>query len=640
MQRVSSPFETDLFKDIISHLQEIFDIDYKKEKVSFRIIADHLRASVFLITDGVTPSNEGRGYILRRLIRRAERIGKTLGIEKPFLYKVVPTVVNTLKKVYPELKEREEYTFRLIQTEEEKFLQTLSKGVEIIEEIIRELKIKNEKILKGEDAFKLYDTYGFPLDITKEIAASAGILVEEEEFDRILREHQEKARIARGDVSFSTFELYNKIKEKIPPVSFVGYEKTEVEGKITNIIVNEKEKEIAEEGEEVEIILDKTPFYPEKGGQVGDRGEILKADGIIEVFDTQSPVEGVIVHRGKVKKGFFKIDENVFAKVDKERREKISQHHTATHLLHSALRKILGTQVKQAGSLVDEERLRFDFTHYKALSEEELERVEEEVFKNISKNLEVEKYYTTFEEAKKQEAIALFEEKYEDVVRVIKIGDVSIELCGGTHLDRTGNIGIFKIVKEESIGSGLRRIEAKVGISAYQHIKEEEKILKKISSLFKIPISEIENRVEKILLDFKEKEREISILKNKLRKQNIENIIKNAKEIDGIKFITERIETSEMKEMREFADEIIGKIERGVVIISALGEKKVNFIGLATKNLVEEGINMAEILKEIAKITNGSGGGRADYAQGGGKNPERLEEALKYAEEILRKKIR
>lgn len=640
MQNVSSPFETDLFKSIIQHLEELLDVEYKKEKINLRIIADHLRASVFLITDGVTPSNEGRGYILRRLIRRAERIGKTLGTDKPFLYKAVQTVVRTLEDVYPELKERQEYTFRLLKNEEEKFLQTLSKGIELLEEIIGELKNKGEKILNCEDAFRLYDTYGFPLDITKEIAEDSGISVDEEGFYRLLKEHQEKARTARGEVSFAGFNLYSSIREKIQPVYFSGYEKYEERAKIVAIIKNGQEKEKIEPGEEVEIVLDRTPFYAEGGGQIGDTGEIIKEDGKIKIFDTKSPVEGLIVHIGKVEKGIFKISEEVIAIIDRERRKKIAKHHTATHLLQSALRKILGSQIKQAGSEVSEDKLRFDFTYHRPLSEKEIAKIEEEVFKNICNNLKIEKYYTTFEDAKNSGAIALFEEKYEDIVRVVKIDNVSMELCGGTHLDSTGEIGIFKIVKEESIGSGLRRIEAKAGEAAYRYIIEEEKILKNISSLLKVLPKEVENRIEKLLQENRENEKEISFLKNKLRNQEIEKIARNVKEINGRKFVVEMVENANIKELRDIAEKILKMIKEGAVIISSIFEGKVNFVGIATESLVEKGINMGELLKEIAKITDGGGGGRKDFAQAGGKNIQKVEEALKYAREILKERMK
>lgn len=631
MQGVHSNFDTDLFKPIINFCEEISSKQYgknEKDDVAMRVIADHLRAMVFLISDGVLPSNEGRGYVLRRIIRRALRYGKHLGLDRPFLFEGVDTVIEKMKNAYPELLPNRNFIKAAVKAEENRFINTLRRSYGLLMEYIAKAKEEGRRYLTGEEVFKLYDTYGFPLDLMEDILRDEGLVYDRQEFENYLKDQREKARKSFKTTAKEIKQIYSVIKSKFGDSQFVGYEHLETEdSKILAIIKGDEEVSQLAEGEEGEIILDRTPFYPEKGGQIADTG-IIEGDGFLfDVIDTQVYLDGVIVHRGKVIYGTAKSGETVFAKVDKERRHSIMRHHTATHLLHAALRDVLGDHVKQAGSLVADEYLRFDFTHYESLTEEELRMVQEIVNRQIMENHPVVCEEMPYEEALKTGAMAIFEEKYSDTVRVLTAG-ISKELCGGTHVSRTGDIGYFKIISEYAVASGTRRIEAVAGMKAVEKGLAEQSLLKQLAGMLTVREDELVDRVEKLLNTLKEKEKEISALSAKLASLKIKESLK-LEEKDGYKLIYAVLEGVQPNQLREMADNL--KNQYGSVVILLLSKdtekQKLNFIISVSKDLTEK-IKANEIAKEVAAILGGSGGGKPDMAQGGGVKFDAIDEAI------------
>ncbi|WP_299238186.1 alanine--tRNA ligase [Sulfurihydrogenibium sp.] len=620
LQGVDSNYDTDLFKPIIQFAEEVSGKEYgknEKDDIAMRVIADHLRAITFLISDGVLPANEGRGYVLRRIIRRALRYGKNLGIEKPFLYEGVDVVIEKMKTAYPELIQNRSFIKTITRSEEEKFIKTLKRSMDILYQMIEQARKENRRHLTGEEAFKLYDTYGFPIDLMEEILKDEGFTFDLIEFHNLLEEQKERARKSWKSQSKEIKPVYLTLKNKLPENQFAGYETlTSENSKVLAIIKGDQLVDAVKEGEEVEIVLDITPFYPEKGGQVGDRGIIEGDEFLFEVLDTQTPIDGLIVHKGKVLFGSVKEGAYVRAKVDKERRENIMRHHTATHLLHAALRNILGDHVKQAGSLVSDEYLRFDFTHFESLTDEELKAVEELVNREIMKNEEVVCQEMQYEEALKSGAMAIFEEKYADVVRVISAG-ISKELCGGTHVKRTGDIGYFKILSESAVSSGTRRIEAVAGIKAVEKGLQEHYIIKDLSRLLTAKEDQLLDRVLKLQNQIKEKEREIENLRKKLALSNInENL--NIIEKEGFKVAYVSVENLNPNELREIADHLRQKLGKSVILVASKDteKQKVNFVVAVSKEL-SENYKAGDIVKKVASAVGGSGGGRPDFAQGG-----------------------
>ncbi|WP_457640128.1 alanine--tRNA ligase [Persephonella sp.] len=641
MQEVSSNYETDLFMPVIRFAEEVSGKEYNpdrpksKETVAMRVIADHLRAITFLISDGVFPSNEGRGYVLRRILRRALRYGKELGIERPFLFEGVDVVIDMMKQPYPELVGNRGFIKGLVKAEEEKFIKTLKRGMDILYEIIEKAKKEGRHHITGKEVFMLYDTYGFPVDLVEDIARDNNFGVDIAEYYKLLEQQRERARASWKSQAKEVKQIYLQLKNKLPENTFVGYEKLEVDdAKILSIIKEDRETDQLHEGETGEVVLDVTPFYPEKGGQVGDTGVIEGEGFLFEVLDTKTPTEGIIIHKGKVVFGNLKTGSVVSAKVDRERRQDIMRHHTATHLLHAALRNLLGEHVKQAGSLVHPDYLRFDFTHFEALSDEEIKRIEELVNSEIMANHPVVCREMPIDEALKAGAIAIFEEKYGDVVRVISAG-ISTELCGGTHVNRTGDIGYFKILSETAVGSGTRRIEAVAGRKAVEKSIKEHFLIKDVMKLLTAKEDQIIDRIEGLKLKVKELEKQIESIKKKSIVDRITQLLK-VEERDGFKLAYGKVENLQPNELRDLADVARSKLGSSVVMLASVDREKgkVNLIVAVSKELTDR-IKAGDIIRQVAQVLGGKGGGRPDMAQGGGTEINKIDEAFKRFTEIV-----
>ncbi|WP_457643504.1 alanine--tRNA ligase [Persephonella sp.] len=634
MQGVSSNYETDLFMPVIRFAEDISGKEYRpdqpssKETVAMRVIADHLRAITFLISDGVFPSNEGRGYVLRRILRRALRYGKELGIERPFLFEGVDVVIDMMKEPYPELIGNRGFIKGLVKAEEERFIKTLKRGMDILYEIIEKAKKEGRHHITGKEVFMLYDTYGFPVDLVEDIARDNNFGVDIAEYYKLLEEQRERARASWKSQAKEVKKVYLELKNSLPENRFVGYEKLEVDdANILAIVKEDTQVDILNEGEVGEIILDITPFYPEKGGQVGDAG-IIEGDGFLfDVVDTKTPVEGIIIHRGKVIYGQLKKGSVAAARVNKERRQDIMRHHTATHLLHAALRNLLGEHVKQAGSLVHPDYLRFDFTHFESLSEEEIKRIEELVNQEIMENHPVICREMPIDEALKSGAIAIFEEKYGDVVRVISAG-ISTELCGGTHVSRTGDIGYFKILSETAVASGTRRIEAVAGRKAVESSLREHFLLKEISRTLTAKEEQIIEKIEGLKLKVKELEKQLESLKKKSVVDRIMDIL-TVVDKDGYRVGYGKVEGLSPNELRDLADVARAKLGSSAVLLASVDreKRKINLVAAVSKDLTDR-IKAGDIIRQVAPVIGGKGGGRPDMAQGGGTDISKLDEAF------------
>jgi alanyl-tRNA synthetase len=639
VQGVQSNYDTDFFTPIIAFVENISGKKYRENEdddVSIRVIADHSRAVVFLIGDGLLPSNEGRGYVLRRILRRAARHGKLLGFNKPFLHEVIPVVIETMKDAYPDLIEKESYIRKVVVNEEQRFIDTLDTGLKILSEEVTSLKTAGKSVVPGEVVFKLYDTFGFPVDLTADIVKKDRLTLDMEGFEKAMEVQREKARESwKGSGEKAVSTSYQKLSLQGIKTTFVGYEGvTETRSRITAILKNDEPVATLEEGEKAEIFVEQTPFYGEAGGQVGDTG-IIEGDGcLFEVWETQIPVEDLITHIGKVRKGRLKTGDKVLLKVDLDSRRATEAHHSGTHVLNAALRSVLGDHVKQSGSLVNPERLRFDFTHFSKIEDDELERIEKIANDIIRKNIPVETTLLPREEALKTGAQAVFDEKYGEEVRVIKMGDVSMELCGGTHATRTGDIGLLKVTHESAIAAGVRRIEAVAGREAMKYIRDIEGELKKTSGLLKANPLELSERVEKLLKHQKDMEKEIETLKSKLAAKDIAKLAGRVKEINGVRVLTAEVTAGDAKTMREIGDRLRDKIQSGIILLGSKAGDKAMLLCLVTKDLTNR-YHAGNIIKEIAPIVGGSGGGRPDMAQAGGPKPENLKQALSKLKEIL-----
>jgi alanyl-tRNA synthetase len=588
-----------------------------------------------LISDGVLPSNEGRGYVLRRIMRRAMRHGKILGIEEPFLYRTSSKVVDLMKGAYPELRETEGFISKVIQNEEERFSETLDSGLKILREELEELRKKGKTVLSGEVAFRLYDTYGFPLDLTAEILQERGMSFDEAGFRVQMEEQKHKSKQAwQGMGEGKIKEVYRRLANQGIKTVFLGYEEIQSESKILKLIKGDEIVPFATEGDEVEVVVEKTPFYGEAGGQEGDRGVIFHEEFSLEVENSIKPLEELIIHQAKVKRGRVNEGMSAVLQVDLERRNAIALNHTATHVLQAVLREVLGDHVHQAGSLVAPDRLRFDFTHFAPMGKEELERVEALVNQKIRENLRLETKIMNVEEALQTGAMALFGEKYGEKVRVVRISDFSMELCGGTHSSRTGDIGLFKIVSESGVAAGVRRIEALTGAGAYRFIKEEERELWRIASSLKAVPGEISSKIDRLLERQKELERELSSFHDKLSSQEVSNLLALVREIKGVKVLSAKVEGKDIKRMREFVDQLKGKMGSGIILLGGQSQKKVSLLMGVTADLTQR-FNASELIKKIALLIGGTGGGRPDFAQAGGADAEKLDEALKAIENLI-----
>ncbi|WP_353096729.1 alanine--tRNA ligase [Tissierella praeacuta] len=643
MEGTKTIFDTKVVREIIRKVEEISKITYgsdSKKDVSIRVITDHSRAMTFLVSDGVLPSNEGRGYVLRRLIRRAARHGKLLGIEEGFLSQIVDVVINSWKIEYSELKTREEHIKKIIKAEEDKFQETIHQGLSILEDYIDEIKVNNETVLSGEKAFKLYDTYGFPLDLTKEILEEKNLKVDEEEFNSNMEEQRNRARKAReeGDSGWSAGsdqDIFEGLK-----TTFRGYEKTNIVAEIIGLFSNnEKVNELNKEDEGI-IILNESPFYGESGGQVGDTGIIESTDFKAMVLDTKHSKGDHLIHIVKILEGKAKVGDKVVASVDDSRRDSLRRNHSATHLLHRALKDILGEHVNQAGSVVMPNRLRFDFTHFEAVTEEELKEIERIVNSKILEALEIVTIETSLKNAKEMGVVGLFEDKYKDEVRVLKMGDYSKELCGGTHVSNTSNIGLFKIVSESSIASGVRRIEAITGDGVYEYINNMEEEIDQLASILKANKTNLLEKVKTLTEDIKTKEKEIESLKAKMALSIADEILSSKVSVEGISLITYKVDNLDMNSLRNLGDEIRNRLGSGVVVLASVKDSKLSFIGMVTKDIVEKGIHAGNIIKEVAMRTGGGGGGRPDMAQAGGKDITKAEEALSIVADLIKTQIK
>ncbi len=634
LQGVSSLFEIDIIRPLLDFFAEKAAVRYgmdEKTDVSLRIITEHFRGVSFMVGDGVLPSNEGRGYVLRRILRRAVRHGKMIALEAPFLYEGVPLLAELMGDTYPELRDRLDYITRIIKIEEERFKETLGQGMEILEGHIKKLQDKGETVLAGDIAFKLYDTFGFPIDLTREILAERGLSVAEEGFNRALEEQRERARLAlyskeQEDEIGAVYSLVKGMETR-----FVGYDSLEAEAEILGLVDVSEGKLLhgAEESEkELCLVLDRSAFYAESGGQVGDTGVLYCPEGAARVFNTVPGPGEQVLHFVKVEEGKLRQGDRVKAIVDRERREGIVRNHTATHLLHRALKDTLGDHVNQAGSLVDHERLRFDFTHFAHLEEEELRAVEEKVNEQILQNLAVETIYTTLDEALGMGAAALFDEKYGDRVRLVNISDYSLELCGGTHVHSTSEIGLFKIIHEGGIGAGHRRIEALTGINAYRFVLEMENILRELAFLIKTSPEMLVEKVDGLLGSYREMQRRLKQLEQKLAQQRIQDLLEKTDNSIGVPVLSSQVEVENMEALREYLDRLRDKMGSGIIMLGTVSNGKVLLAAAVTRDLVEQGYHAGRLIGEVAKITGGGGGGRPDMAQAGGKDPEKLPKAL------------
>jgi len=644
VQEVDSLFEIDTVTNILNYVCKIAGVKYKEsyeKDVSIRVITDHIRGTTMLVSDGVLPSNEGRGYVLRRLIRRAARHGRLLGINKPFLYDVAKVVINESKEAYPELEEKADYIQRVIRIEEERFEATIDQGLSILAEFIEQIKSENKAVIPGTMVFKLHDTYGFPLDLTREIAEENGLIIDEEGFRAEMEEQKRKAREALKSKGGSAWEdsIFSRL-DKAVRTDFVGYSSFTADASILYIVKDDELVENAQEGDEVTIVLDRTPFYAESGGQIGDTGWIESKEGLIKVNDCKKTGDGKYLHIGVVEKGIIEKGEAVTARIDVKRRMATARNHTTTHLLQQALRNVLGDHVTQSGSWVGPDRLRFDFTHFSPLSEEELEKVEREVNEKILDSLNVKIDEMPMDQARKLGAIALFNEKYGDTVRVVSIGDYSKELCGGTHLTSTSQAGLFKIFSETGVSAGVRRIEALTGEAALSYFKEKEKQLLDASAALKTSPQDIMRKIEALNAEIKSAQKEIEQLRSKLVQGVAEDLLAKAADIKGVKVITAQFDEMNMEGLRETGDMLKNRLGSGVVVLGSTSGGKVNFVVMATKDVVAKGIHSGNIIKEVAKITGGGGGGRPEMAQAGGKDASRINEALQHALKVIDSQIK
>ena len=636
MQGVDNLFLVDTVQNIMKHICRIAGIQYgedEKKDISLRVITDHIRSTTFMIGDGVMPSNEGRGYVLRRLLRRAARHGRLLGINHTFLADVANTVIDENKNAYPELDEKRAMITKLIHVEEESFAKTIDQGMQMLNSLIDK---DFNACLSGEDAFRLNDTYGFPLDLTKEIVAERGMTVDEERFHQLMQEQRERARNARKNAGADAWAGENDVLADVPPTEFLGYEKSQTEATVLAILKDGERVDHATAGDEIALVLDRTTFYAESGGQVGDVGPISSADALIAIDNTTKNHAKNFIHHGIINAGTISVGDRVQTEGDPENHRAIMRNHTAAHLLQAALRTVLGDHVEQAGQLVDEKYVRFDFTHFAALTQEELHRVETIVNGVILSGTPVECREMPIEEAKKLGAMALFGEKYGSIVRVVSVGDFSKEFCGGTHVDNTGKIGLFKILSESSVAAGVRRIEAVTGLNALQYLNDTLAQLGAVASALKVTsVSGLAQRAEQMTAELKEKDREIESLNAKMADMRINGLFEGAKDIDGVRVITALFSATPSNALRTMCDKIRDNAPNVVAVLAATQDGKANIAVAVGKEAQQKGLNAGKIVREVAKVAGGNGGGKAEFAMAGAKDLTKLDEALAAAEGVV-----
>ena len=636
-QGVDSLFDVDTVMNITHKVSELTGAYYGKSHkmdVSLRVITDHIRSATFMICDGVLPSNEGRGYVLRRLLRRAARHGKLLGVNEPFLYKVIDTVIHENECQYPELREKQSYITKVIKTEEENFAKTIDAGMKIFGDLLAEHKANGETVFSGADAFKLYDTYGFPVDLTIEMCADEGMIVDEAEFKKLMEEQRVRARKARealGDLGWAGQEF----GKEVPETEFVGYEKTESEGTVVALVAEGEICGEVNEGMDAIVVLDRTPMYAEMGGQVADQG-VMTADGVVfKVNNVLKNNGGKYMHYGKLLKGSIVLGDKLTVSIDTERRKAISRAHSATHLLQSALRLVLGDHVHQAGSLVEPDHLRFDFTHFSALTAEEIGQVNTVMADMILEGADIETQVMPFDEAKKLSAMALFGEKYGDTVRVVKMGDFSMEFCGGTHLDNTAKVGMFVITSEGSVASGVRRIEAITGREVIAKYIAMSGMINKVADRLKARPLEIMDKVESNLSEIHELRQNIDKLKDQLMSGQAERMLYGAKDIKGLKVITITNGPVNAADIRKMGDQLRDRYPNIVAVLAATAENKATMLAVCGKNAVARGVKAGDLIKSITKICEGTGGGKPDSAMGGCKNLLKLDDAMAAVDDFV-----
>ncbi|HEK9101392.1 alanine--tRNA ligase [Bacillus pfraonensis] len=639
VQDVPTNFDTDLFMPMIGATESISGEKYRngdvEKDMAFKVIADHIRTVTFAVGDGALPSNEGRGYVLRRLLRRAVRYAKKLNINRPFMFELVPVVGEVMKDFYPEVLEKKDFIAKVVKNEEERFHETLHDGEAILAEVIAKAKEEKTTVISGVDAFRLYDTYGFPIELTEEYAEEAGMTVDNEGFEAEMEKQRERARAARQDVD--SMQVQGGVLGEIKVASeFVGYGTVAVESNVVALVKNGEYTDSLQAGEEGQLMLDVTPFYAESGGQIADRGYLL-ADGVkVLVKDVQKAPNGQNLHKVVVEEGTLTKEAAVKAVIDTKNRSSVVKNHTATHLLHQALKDVLGTHVNQAGSLVTSERLRFDFSHFGQVQADELEKIERIVNEKIWESIDVEISQKAIEEAKEMGAMALFGEKYGDVVRVVQVGDYSLELCGGCHVDNTASIGIFKIVAESGIGAGTRRIEAVTGKSAYELMNDQVGLLKEAAGKMKTNPKDILTRVDGLFAEVKQLQKENESLAAKLSNIEAGSLTDSVLTVDGVNVLATKVNVADMNNLRTMMDDLKNKLESAVVVLAAVNDDKVNILAGVTKDLIEQGYHAGKLVKEVASRCGGGGGGRPDMAQAGGKNPAQVDEALAFVEEYVK----
>ena len=639
MQGVDNLFEVDTVQNIMKHIMQIAGVKYhedEKKDVSLRVITDHIRSTTFMIGDGVMPSNEGRGYVLRRLLRRAARHGRLLGIDGTFLYKVCETVIKENETAYPNLVEKHDLIVKVIKAEEESFNKTIDTGLNLLENIIAQ---SDSKVLSGADAFKLQDTFGFPIDLTKELLEERGMSVDIDEYDRLYAQSRAAARAARKDAGAQAWKDSNVSFKDVGATEFVGYTDYSCDAEIKAIVTNGERDEFATADSEVVVVLDKTPFYGESGGQAGDTGVIKTDNATLEVTATAKTPDGVVLHIARFISGdSIALGDKVHAQIDVEKREATRRNHTAAHLLQAALRKHLGSHVEQAGQLVNSEEMRFDFTHFSALSGDELKAIEREVNEVILKGIPVETREMPIEEAKKLGAMALFGEKYGDVVRVVSAGDFSVELCGGTHADNTAKLGLFKIVSESSVAAGIRRITAVTGFGVLKHIENDERIMQSAAAAMKLGnVAELDKRAATLATEVKAKDRELAELRSEISALKAGSLMDSARQVGGVRLITAEVEVSNPGELRSMCDTARDNGADIVAVFAGVNKEKgtLNFACACGADAIKLGAHAGNIVRETAKIAGGSGGGKPDSAMAGAKDASKADEALAAVDSIV-----
>ena len=639
VQGRTTNYDTDLMMSIINESAKITGCIYGKDdevNVSLRVLTDHARASTFLIGDGVIPSNEGRGYVLRKIMRRALRHGKLLGQKNPFFHKITSKVIEDFKGAYPDLTSNSDFIKRVVLNEEESFGSTLNFGTQRLEEILQ--KVQKEKLssIPGEEIFKLYDTYGFPTDLVEETAKDAGLKMDMAGYEKAMQEQKSKAMASwKGSGEKEVAHFYKEFAQSSVPTKFEGYISNEENATILAILREETKIETANQGDDIELLVDRTPFYGESGGQVGDSGTAFNDNVQLELLNAIKPLPGLIVHKAKILNGSIKTGDSLTLRIDKFNRKNTALNHSATHLLHAALKEVLGEHIKQAGSLVAPDRLRFDYTHFSPLTEKERHKTESLVNEKIRDNIQVSTKEMEIEEALKEGAMALFGEKYGDRVRVVSVPGFSKELCGGTHVSATGDIGLFRIVSEGGIASGVRRIEAVTGAAAYHKVNSEHESLSTIRSVLKAPANEELSKVKKLLEKNRELEKEILLLKEKIVSGKDSSEEDDIQKMGDISFLIKNLDGTDAKTLRTYIDNAKNKLKSGIVVAGSVADGKVAMAAGVTKDLTKK-FHAGDIIKEIAVIVGGSGGGRPDMAQAGGTHTDKLDEALKKAEEIIK----